>query len=171
MRTVILGERPPELEAFLERRRQLGQDTHDEVWEGAYHLAAIAHSDHGLVQAEVLFALTGRAKRLGLVALTGCNIGDPSDFRVPDGVLCATAPHVVYVPTALLVVEVLSPDDESFAKLPFYAARGIHDVVIAHPQERWVRCYDLRSGEAVLSDRSSVLDLPMAQLAAEITWP
>lgn len=171
MRTVILGERPPEIQAFLERRRALGQDTYDEVWEGAYHVAPYAHSHHGVVQAEILFALTGRAKRLGIVALSGCNIGTPQDFRVPDGVLCATAPDAVYVPTALLVVEVLSPDDETFAKLPFYAARGIHDVVIADPQERWVRCYDLRSGEAVLTDRSSVLDLSMADLDAEVTWP
>jgi Uma2 family endonuclease len=171
MRTVILGERPPELQAFLERRRALGQDTHDEVWEGAYHVAPYAHSDHGRVQAEILFALTGRAKRLGLVVLSGCNIGDPTDFRVPDGVLCAIDPHAVFVASALLVVEVLSPDDESFAKLPFYAAKGIHDVLIADPQERWVRCYDLRSGEAVLSERSSVLDLSMQDLAAEITWP
>jgi hypothetical protein len=29
MRTVVLGERPAELEAFLSRRRALGQDRHD----------------------------------------------------------------------------------------------------------------------------------------------
>lgn len=171
MRTVVLGERPPELEAFLARRRALGQDTYDEVWEGAYHVAPHAHSDHGVVQAEVLFALTARAKRQGLVVLSGCNIGGPKDFRVPDGVICSEPPHLLYVPTALLVVEVLSPDDESYEKLPFYGACGIHDVVIAHPQERWVHCYDLRSGTAERTDHSSVLDFPMRELEAEIAWP
>ena len=171
MRTVVLGERPAELEAFLSRRRALGQDRYDEVWEGEYHVAPHAHSDHGLVQAEVLFAITLRAKRLGHVALSGCNIGSTTNYRVPDGVLCSEPPHLLYVPTALLVVEVLSPDDESYDKLPFYAAAGIQDVLIAHPQERWVHCYDLRSGIAVRTDHSSVLDLSMRDLEAEIAWP
>lgn len=39
MRSVVLGERPPELEEFLERRRALGQDGYDEVWEGEHHAA------------------------------------------------------------------------------------------------------------------------------------
>lgn len=171
MRTVVLGERPAELEAFLARRRALGQDRHDEVWEGEYHVAPYAHSDHGLVQAEILFAITARAKRRGLVALSGCNIGSPDDYRVPDGVLCSQPPHLLYVPTALLVVEVLSPDDETYAKLPFYAAAGIQDVVIAHPQERWVHCYDLRSGTPERTDHSVVLDLSMRDIEAEVSWP
>jgi hypothetical protein len=36
MTTVVLGDRPPELEALVKRRRKLGLDTHDEVWEGDY---------------------------------------------------------------------------------------------------------------------------------------
>ncbi len=39
MRTVVLGPRPPELQALVERRRALGQDLHDEVWHGDYHVA------------------------------------------------------------------------------------------------------------------------------------
>src|SRR5947208_15618911 len=101
MKTVVLGERPAELEAYLERRRALGQDGYDEVWEGAYHVAPHAHSDHGVVQAEISFAITARAKRLGIVSLSGCNIGTPTNFRVPDGVLCTTHPPLLSVPTAL----------------------------------------------------------------------
>ncbi len=41
--TVVVGERPPELESFLARRCTLGLDGHDEVWEGAYHVAPHAH--------------------------------------------------------------------------------------------------------------------------------
>lgn len=106
-----------------------------------------------------------------MVAPSGCNIGSSANFRVPDGVLCSEPPHLHYVPTALLVVEVLSPDDESYDKLPFYAASGIQDVLIAHPQERWVHCYDLQSGSAVRTDHSNVLDLSMRDLEAEIAWP
>jgi hypothetical protein len=36
MRTVVLGPRPPELDALIARRRSLGLDTHDEVWKGEH---------------------------------------------------------------------------------------------------------------------------------------
>jgi len=38
MRTVLL-EPPAEVRAWLARRRELGQDLYDEVWEGEYHVA------------------------------------------------------------------------------------------------------------------------------------
>ncbi len=37
--------------------------------------------------------------------------------------------------TADLVVEVRSPDDESYAKLDFYAAKGVREVLVLHPAE------------------------------------
>src|SRR4051794_826348 len=38
MRTVLVGSPPAEVEAWLERRRQLGLDRFDEVWEGESHV-------------------------------------------------------------------------------------------------------------------------------------
>jgi len=35
--TLVLGGRPPELQAYLTRRRACGQDRFDEVWKGTYH--------------------------------------------------------------------------------------------------------------------------------------
>ena len=171
MRTVILGERPPELESFLERRRALGQDTHDEVWQGVYHVAPHAHTDHGIVEVQLTLALGPRAAAGGLVMTTAFNLGEPDDFRIPDLGVFRDRPGVLYAATALMVVEVLSPDDETYEKLPFYVASDVQEVLIAHPQERWVHCYDLRSGTAVRTDHSSVLDLPMRDLEAEIAWP
>lgn len=43
---VLLGDPPPEVEAYLARRRELGQDLYDEVWEGTYHVAPAAHPWH-----------------------------------------------------------------------------------------------------------------------------
>lgn len=42
-KTVVLGPRPQELVALIERRQALGLDTYDEVWEGTYHVAPAAH--------------------------------------------------------------------------------------------------------------------------------
>ncbi len=50
MTTIVLGPRPPELEAWLERRRRLGLDRRDEVWQGRYVVAPDPHSNHGEVQ-------------------------------------------------------------------------------------------------------------------------
>ena len=51
--TAVPDERPPELTALLERRRKLGLDTFDEVWEGEYHLASAADVSHGWLDDEL----------------------------------------------------------------------------------------------------------------------
>jgi Uma2 family endonuclease len=171
MKTVFLGERPSEVDAFLERRRALGHDRYDEVWEGSYHVAPYAHSDHGYVQAELTMVLGPYAKRAGLVTSAGFNLGtDKHDFRVPDGGFTTTRSGLLYVPTAVVVIEVLSPDDETYDKLDFYAAHGVQEILIAHPQERWVRCHDLQAGAAEIP-RSRCLDVAMAEVIAAIAWP
>lgn len=53
VKTVLVGERPLELEAYLERRHALGQDRFDEIWEGTYHVAPMAHPWHGYVDSQI----------------------------------------------------------------------------------------------------------------------
>ena len=43
VRTVVLGPPPAEISALIARRHALGLDTHDEVWEGEYHMAPAAN--------------------------------------------------------------------------------------------------------------------------------
>ncbi len=171
MRTVVLGERPVELEDLIARRRALGQDGHDEIWEGDYHVAPHAHSHHGMVERQVEVRLFGPARAAGLVTGGSFNLGEPTDFRVPDGGYHRTAPHTLYVPTAAIVVEVLSPSDETFAKFGFYAAHGVEEILVADPATRTVRCWHLVGGRYGESAASGLLGLPMAALQADIDWP
>ena len=60
----------------------------------------------------------------GLRALGQFNLGEEGDYRVPDGALVRPGPDAVYLPTAALVLEIVSPGDETWEKLGFYAARG-----------------------------------------------
>ena len=54
------------------------------------------------------------------------NIGlSEHDHRVPDAVVVRERLDVVWVPTAAMVVEVISPGDETYAKFDFYDARGV----------------------------------------------
>jgi len=71
----------------------------------------------------------------------------------------------------VIVVEVLSPDDETFAKLGFYAARGVQELVVADPQERSVRLWQLRDGALVDTGRSDLLDVEAATVVDEVRWP
>ena len=57
VKTVVLVPRPRELEGLIQRRRALGIDTFDEVWEGSYHMAPAAHPAHGYVGTQLAVLL------------------------------------------------------------------------------------------------------------------
>lgn len=171
MRTVVLGERPAELEALIEKRRRLGLDGHDEVWDGVYVMAPHAHSDHGIVEEELRGVLFHRAKAGGLIPGSSFNVGEPQNLRVPDGGYHRERPGTLYVPTAAIIIEVLSPDDETFTKFGFYAQHGVEEILVADPDTRTVRCWQLTDGAYVEQARSALLDVDMTTLVGEVDWP
>jgi hypothetical protein len=171
MRTVVLGPPPPELAALIARRRQLGLDKYDEVWDGEYHMAPMAHSSHGELQLAVAFLLQPLAEVAGLVAIGTFNLGQPDDFRVPDLGLHRSRPNAVWVPTAAVVVEIESPDDETWEKLPFYASRGVDEVLIVSAQRRSVTWLIMEGSEYVRSPASRLLGPKSASLESRIEWP
>jgi Uma2 family endonuclease len=64
----------------------------------------------------------------------------------------------VYLPPAALVLEIISPGDETWEKLDFYAAHGVEELLIVDPEEKvvsWmVRGWRVQASEAKLSDRA-----------------
>jgi hypothetical protein len=171
MRTVVLGARPKELEALIADRRATGADLYDEVWEGDYHMNPAPRKSHAGLDDEIAAALRPHAKRLGLLPTGIFNLGEPDDFRVPDRGLHRSHEDLVWCPTAALVVEILSPDDEAWAKLPFYAAREVDEVVIADPAERTVVWLERDGDRYCRVDRSALLGVEVAEIVAAIDWP
>ncbi len=173
MRTIVVGPVPIELEALIARRRALGLDRYDEVWEGEYHMSPAAHSGHGELDQQLAVLLSTPARRAGLVGLGPCNIGVANDYRVPDRSLHRASPGATFVATAALVVEIVSPGDESWAKLDFYAARGVDEVLLIDPSTRTITWLTLSPGGHGYdeTDHSAVLDIAAAELAAQIAWP
>ena len=171
MRTVLLGDRPPEVEQLIARRHALGQDLYDEVWEGEYHMAPAPHGRHGRVDDEVGAILHARARRAGLRGSGPANLGKPDDYRVPDRSYFADRVTRTFHPTAEVVVEIVSPDDESRNKFDFYFRLGIKEVGIIDPNARTVEWY--ARGEAGFrpTDGSRLLEVSAAELSAEIDWP
>ncbi|MBO0839082.1 MAG: Uma2 family endonuclease, partial [Actinobacteria bacterium] len=64
-----------------------------------------------------------------------------------------------------------SPGDETYDKLPFYAAHNVDEVLIADPAERSLRVLARRDQRYEDSEQSKVLGFEVQQLRAAIRWP
>lgn len=171
MKTVVLGEPPPEIVAFLTRRHALDQDRSDEVWEGDYHVVPAPHPWHGVVHTRLMVALDPLARAAGLVGGNEFNLGVLGDFRVPDGGFHRGVPSEVFVPTAAIVIEILSPGDETWEKFGFYARHGVEEVLIVDPGTRHVRWFALAGAGYKEAGASRLLAVTAEELVAAIDWP
>ena len=171
MRTLVLDPPPPEVEALLERRRRRGADKHDEVWEGVLHMSPPPSARHEFVVTAFSDLLRPYAERAGLGRMTAAGIGTMDDHRVPDLALLRPPVQPQWQPSAALIVEVLSPDDETWDKLPFYAAHDVDELVVADPASRETQWFALVNDEYRRVDRSSILDVEVRELVAQIDWP
>ncbi len=168
MRTVVVGTRPPEIDALIARRQARGLDLFDELWNGDYHMNPAPHSRHGRVDRQIARVLDPIAEAIGLVPVSVFNLGTSENYRVPDsGYLHPSTKGDVFVPTAAVVIEIVSPGDETFEKLPHYAQFGVAEVIVVDPESRAVRIF---RGLAEEPD-SSVLGITSEWLASQVAWP
>lgn len=173
MPTLVLGAPPPELEALLERRRRAGVDRLDEVWQGVRHVVPGPSIEHADISQQLAELLGPPARAAGLrPTISEFNLGQSEhDFRVPDGGLHRPGAAGVWHATAALVVEILSPEDETWQKLPFFATHHVDEVLIVDPAERAVTWLALRDGEYQPVGRSGLIELGASELAGQINWP
>lgn len=145
-------------EHFLEERHRLGIDECDELWDGVLHMVPPAASRHGSSSALLAAALVAMARRRSLTAICeGGVFRHSKDYRVPD-LLLAKPDDVTErgVDSAELVVEILSPYDESRDKFGFYAARKVREIWLFDPPTREVEIHVLVDGAYVRSDTSTL---------------
>lgn len=173
MRAVMIDPDP----AYLEQRRRNGWDRHDEVWDGVLHLVPPPTSFHQGLGTELVLVLSPIAKALGLRVFCGIGLFDPiqgeANFRQPD-VVVADPKYITrrgIEGRAELVVEILSPRDESRDKLPFYAHHGCQEVWLVDPETRAFEVYVLRGGTyfAATPTRAGVVEAPRLGLELETT--
>jgi Uma2 family endonuclease len=91
---------------------------------------------------------------------TRFNLGIDRDYRVPDGAVHRPGPDRVYYATAALVIEIVSPGDERWSKLPFYAAHDVEEVLIVDPATHSVDWLAGAERRRVSADRAQRLDRP-----------
>jgi Uma2 family endonuclease len=171
VKTVVLGQLSPDFEALLARRRALGQDLFDEIWAGEYHVAPAPHPWHGYLEMTLGELLGPLARAVGLVGTGPFNLGDKDDYRVPDLGYHRGLPANVWVPTAAIVVEVVSPDDETWEKFDFYASHDVDEICVADPVEAQLTWFIRDSMEYRRTASSELLGITLAQLRSQIDWP
>jgi Uma2 family endonuclease len=172
VRTLVLDPSTAGLEPILERRRRSGLDRFDEIWEGVLHMVPAPSGPHSVLEWQLARILSPPAESAGLHAGSQFNLGENErDFRVPDGGLHRAPPTGAWYPTAALVVEIVSPHDESWEKLPFYADHDVDEVLIVDPQQRSVEWLGLIDGRYEPIARSGLIELGAGELADAIDWP
>jgi Uma2 family endonuclease len=172
--TVVLDPYAFELDTLRERRRVSGLDRLDEVWEDVLHMVPAPSYAHASVEAQLTRLLGPYADAAGLELIGQSNLGETEhDFRVPDGAMHRPGASGTWHPTAALVIEIVSPDDESWKKLPFYAAHDVDEILIVDPQTcvvHWLVLTD-NGDDYHPIQRSNLIDLGPEQLAERIDWP
>lgn len=181
MRAVVL-QMP---EHWLEERRSLGHDRRDEVWDGVLHMVPQPGTSHQGLEAALIIHLTPLASARGYRLLHETSlfgVAGEKNYRVPD---ITIAVHQDVSERGIeghaeLVIEILSPNDESREKVPFYATCGVREVWLVEPKTRFfeIRSLDddyatVRTESAVLGVKLSVVTGPLLRLewgegAAEI---
>jgi Uma2 family endonuclease len=153
----VLYEIPPH---WLAERRNSDASQWDEMWEGVLHMRPVPTTTHN----NLAYDLRGHLKRWwakprGCRAYGETNLTTPADedewtknYRIPDLVLLDPPRFGIdkdaYTAGApLVVMEVRSPGDESYEKLPFYAALGVPEAWVIDRDTRVPEVYRLAAGK------------------------
>jgi Uma2 family endonuclease len=177
-------------EAWLEQRARLGHDHLDELWEGVLHVVPPPGLVYQEIGSEVLAFLKPLLRRRGIELLYETGVYRPgsggSDYRVPDLVFFRSADDSIRSERGieggpLAILEIRSPDDETYDKFPFWAALGVKELIVILPTTREVEVYRLagdryvavsaddrgRVHAATIDVRMSRLDAPNPRLRVE----
>ena len=130
-------------------RQRTGADQWDEMWDGVLHMPPAPNCDHQDLEGSLesylryYWAPPRQAKvyhQINLAAIGGW----PNSYRIPDLVLLSPQRFAIdrneyFEGAPDVVVEIRSPDDETYDKLPFYRDLGVPEV--------WVIDRDTREPE------------------------
>lgn len=174
-------EVPPDL---LAERRRCGADRWDEMWDGVLHMVPPPSSQHQFLGSELLEVLGPLARAQGLRCTYETGAFRPAtelDYRVPDLAISRagqrSARGVEGAP--VIVIELRSPNDETDAKIEWYASQGAVEIWAIDPATKAVDLWRCADGRAVASApapdgtlRSELLgvDLRAADGLLHLSW-
>jgi Uma2 family endonuclease len=163
----VLDPQPAWIERLLDERRRSGADRRDEVWEGILHVIPPPSVEHERLAHRLHVLLDPLASAAGLIVAGTVGIGSEDDYRVPDLALLRPGYAPQWNQTAAVILEVVSPGDDSRQKLPFYAAHDVDEVVIVDASERSVEWLSLGEARAYVPvERSRLITIGHSELVA-----
>ena len=131
---------PYEVKRLLRRRRLMGGDRFDEVWNGVYVMSPLADPDHQELATALSGVLRLLKERGPCSIFAGLNVSDrptqwKKNFRCPDVAVYfpsnpAKRMKAHYVGGPDFAVEIASPYDRSREKFDFYASVGVRELLI-----------------------------------------
>ncbi|HEY7427862.1 MAG TPA: Uma2 family endonuclease [Gemmataceae bacterium] len=143
----------PDIQAM---RKCTGADRWDEMWEGVLHMPPMPNRDHQDLEfclesfLRFYWAPTCQGKvyhQINVAAIGGW----PDNYRIPDLVLLLPQRFAIdrneyFEGGPDVVVEIHSPGDEAYEKLPFYRDLGVSEVWIIHRDTRQPEIHVLKRG-------------------------
>ena len=163
--TTLIGDKHWEEHVNAERKAY-GLDRRDEVWDGVTFMPPLANDEHqGLVGLLTsIFIDTIHWPGLGQVR-PGINLSDRAEgwmhnYREPDVAVILNGSRAVNHDTHWqgavdFLVEIVSPDDRSREKLPFYGSIGVREVLIVDRDPWSLELYRLHAGRLEEVGRST----------------
>jgi Uma2 family endonuclease len=144
-------------EHFLAWRKTTGADRYDEMWDGVLHMGPTPNRRHQDLEGAMEHWLRNHwTPRSGGKVYHQINVasigGWTNNYRVPDLVLLTPdrfgIDHNEYFEGApSVVVEIRSPNDETYEKLPFYALLGVPEVWVFDRDSRQPELHQLVGDE------------------------
>jgi Uma2 family endonuclease len=148
-------------EEELAERRSKGLDRWDEMWEGVLHMTPAPNVEHQRIVTEVAVFLRPHLRNTGRGTLiAGINVfreaSAAPDYRIPDLTFVAAGRESLLQVDGVrggapdTVIEIRSPGDETYEKLPFYAALGVGEVIVCHRDTKQPEIFRLEASQYVL---------------------
>jgi len=141
----------------LAHRRSIGLDRWDEMWEGVLHMTPAPSLEHQRILGRLVAFLEPRLRSTERgTLLPGINVfRAAADYRIPDLTFVAAGREQVLSEEGVreggpdAVIEIRSPEDETYEKLPFYAALGTREVVVVDRDTKRPEIYRLAGSQLV----------------------
>lgn len=157
-------------EEDLAARRAKGLDRWDEMWDGVLHMTPAPSLEHQRIADELIEFLRPCLRRSGRGQLfSSINVirdsGADRDYRIPDLTFVVAGREHVLQPDGIsgegpdAVIEIRSPDDDTYEKLPFFAVLAVAEVIVCDRDTKQPQIFRLAGAEyeMVLPDRAGWL--------------
>ena len=143
----------------LAHRRSIGLDRWDEMWDGVLHMTPAPSLEHQRILDRMIGFLESHLRTTGRgLLISGINVFNDaaahSDYRIPDLTFVAAGRDRVFRHDGVhggpdAVIEIRSPEDETYDKLPFYASLDTRELIVIDRDTKRPEVYRLAGSRLV----------------------